>query len=104
MAKAPTVAIVGLGYVGLPLAVLSAQKGYRVIGIDLDKSKLAKISRGISPITDEFVEARLKPGLLTATDSFRPVKTADIVIICVPTPVKNDYLPDLEPLKKATLA
>lgn len=98
------VAIIGLGYVGLPLAVQTALKGYDVTGIDLDEPKISSINKGVSPITDEFVEDNLKPGFMEATTDMSVVKNADIVIICVPTPVKNDYQPDLGPLKGAVSA
>lgn len=98
------VSVVGLGYVGLPLAILGIEKGFTVTGIDLDKAKLENIKKGKSPITDDFVKTRLKPSSLKVTSSFAGIKKADVVIICVPTPVKNDYMPDLGPLKGAAEA
>lgn len=96
-----SVAIIGLGYVGLPLAVQTALKGYSVTGIDLDEQKTADMQRGVSPITDEFVEENLKKGLITVGMDISAVDTADIIIVCVPTPVKNDYKPELGPLTDA---
>ncbi|MEX0748975.1 MAG: nucleotide sugar dehydrogenase [Candidatus Saccharimonadales bacterium] len=96
-----TVAIVGLGYVGLPLALLTAEKDYEVIGIDLDTKKNELINQGRSPITDDFVDKRLGKVKLQATDKADELRTADIIIVCVPTPVHHDYQPDLGPLKGA---
>lgn len=95
------VTVVGLGYVGLPLAVLARLKGYDVQGIDLDKDKNQSINNGDSPIHDEFVESNLEQGYIKASDSFEIVKTSDVVLVCVPTPVHNDFQPDLGPLKGA---
>jgi UDP-N-acetyl-D-glucosamine dehydrogenase len=96
-----TVAIVGLGYVGLPLAVLTAINKFEVIGFELDEDKVEQINNGIPPIKDELVETNLKKGLFQATNEPKKLKKADIVIVCVPTPVYNDYQPNLDPLKKA---
>ena len=90
-----TVAIIGLGYVGLPLGCLCAKKGYSVIGIDIDKNKIDKINHGISPINDEYVKEKLKKGTIQATDDFSEIKKADYIIVCVPTPVNEKHLPDL---------
>ena len=98
------VAVIGIGYVGLPLALLARDKGYDVIGIDLDKSKVEKVEKGLSPIQDKSLETALKKAPLQASTDFSSVKTADIAIICVPTPVKNHREPDLEPLKGAVLS
>lgn len=96
------ITVVGLGYVGLPLALLAAKKGYEVTGIDLDEKKIAYINAGTDPIHDEYVTSRLKPELIQATDSFAGAAEASIIILCVPTPVKNDFQPDLGPLKGAS--
>ena len=95
------VSIVGLGYVGLPLALLVAKKGYNVTGIDLDTERVSLINQGIDPIKDEYVADNLSATAVTAVDNFHSIPRSDIVIVCVPTPVKHDYQPDLGPLKGA---
>lgn len=103
MTKSKNVAIIGLGYVGLPLALRCVEKGYQVIGIDLDKAKLKAIKAGKSPFEEEFVEQR--KGLLKeilATSDPKQIKKADISIICVPTPVDEQFMPILDPVKSAT--
>ncbi len=95
------VSIVGLGYVGLPLALLAAKKGYRVIGIDLDEEKIYKINQQKDPIKEDYVDKNIKNSSLKATTSFKPLNDSNIVIICVPTPIKNDYQPDLSTLEGA---
>lgn len=82
-----TVAIIGLGYVGLPLARLAARKRYRVFGIDIDSKKVNAINCR-------------KLGFEAST-SFEKVKKANIIIICVPTPVYPNRLPNYEPLENA---
>ncbi|MFA4907189.1 MAG: nucleotide sugar dehydrogenase [archaeon] len=98
-----TVCIVGLGYVGLPLACLSAAKGYSVRGIDLDPAKVKKINSGESPIEDEYLkrEVRAQKGKITASTDFASVPDSDFVVVCVPTPVDEKHLPDLRPLEGA---
>ena len=98
------VAIVGLGYVGLPLALLSAKQGHQTIGIDLDQDKVDRINAHEDPIRDEFVAKYIKDTDLTASTDTASVIKSDIVIVCVPTPVQNDYQPDLRPLKNAVTA
>lgn len=95
------VVVIGLGYVGLPLALRVADKGYVVTGIDLDKSKIEKISNGEDPIGEDFIKELLPNTSLKVTSSSNAIKEADITIVCVPTPVKNDYEPDLGPVKGA---
>jgi UDP-N-acetyl-D-glucosamine dehydrogenase len=92
------VSIVGLGYVGLPLALLAARKGFDVIGIDPVAEKVEKINARIDPLNDEFVAKYLADTSMTATTDFSVVAESSIVIICVPTPVKEDYQPNLQPL------
>jgi UDP-N-acetyl-D-glucosamine dehydrogenase len=88
------VAVIGLGYVGLPLALLINKSGYDVIGIDKDKLRLEQIKNGISPITDESVSLDLKSLTLNATDNYSVLKQVEIIIICVPTPINKDFSPD----------
>ena len=95
-----SVCIVGLGYVGLPLALLSSKKGYAVTGIDLDENKIKKINNKVDPISDEYVKNNISNTSLVATNDFSVIENADIVIVCVPTPVK-EFLPDLTPLTGA---
>lgn len=92
------VAILGLGYVGLPLATVLAEAGYNVIGIDPDGSKVDTLNQGISYIDDvetSLVKTLVKAGSLAATTDFEAVKDADAVSICVPTPLRKTRDPDL---------
>lgn len=93
-----TVCVIGLGYVGLPLAVRAREKGYAVFGFDLDKQKNEAINKRVSPIEDEYLEKNLPIFYFKATDNEKEIKKADIVLICVPTPVDKLYNPDLGPV------
>lgn len=102
MKRKDVVAVVGLGYVGLPLAVLAAAKKYRVIGIDSDRRKINRLNRGINTLPDEpKLNRSIAKHLFVASPSFADVKKADIVIVCVPTPVNEFYDPNLEPVRTA---
>jgi UDP-N-acetyl-D-glucosamine dehydrogenase len=92
------VGIVGLGYVGLPLAVELANVGFKVTGIDLDERKIRAINSGQSYIPDvptKDVETLTRSGKLSATTDFSIVKTLDTVNICVPTPLRKTKDPDM---------
>jgi nucleotide sugar dehydrogenase len=95
------VSIVGLGYVGLPLAVLCAEKKFSVSAIDIDRKKIELINKGICPLKDKHLEMALSKVKLQATPDFSRIKDTDIVVVCVPTPVDHKYNPDLRPLKSA---
>ena len=98
MKKDALVAVLGLGYVGLPLATVFAEKGFEVIGIDLDKRKVERINRGESYISDvpgEQVARLVKDGFLSATSDFSVLNKVDAVSICVPTPLRKTGDPDL---------
>lgn len=97
----PTVAIIGLGYVGLPLAVLADQKGYTTIGVDADAAKVAQLGRREAPFADPALHDALRRSTFTATTDVSRVCDAGIVVICVPTPVHADHTPDLAPLTEA---
>lgn len=101
-AKKQTVCIIGLGYVGLPLAVQCALKGHEVYGLENDTAKNDLINSGRSPIKEEFLENNLSNIKLTATNDPSVIKKSDVVIVCVPTPVDETYMPDLGPVKVAT--
>jgi nucleotide sugar dehydrogenase len=100
--KNKTVCVVGLGYVGLPLAVRCAERGYKVYGVDLDRKKINLINKGKSPIKDKYLEDNLPKFKFTATREGKAIKKADIVLICVPTPVDEKFYPVLGPVIDAT--
>jgi UDP-N-acetyl-D-glucosamine dehydrogenase len=92
-----TIGIVGLGYVGLPLALRFVEVGYRVIGLDVDDTKVAAINAGcsyIEHIRPASIEAAIANGL-SATEDFSRAKEADALILCVPTPLTKHREPDL---------
>lgn len=96
-----TVTVVGLGYVGLPLALLVEAKGYNVFGIDYDLKKVNAINKGKSTFVDKEVTKQLKSSSLKAQNNYAGVEDAQIVIVCVPTPLDHAYLPDLKPVISA---
>jgi UDP-N-acetyl-D-glucosamine dehydrogenase len=101
----PDVAIVGLGYVGLPLSMTFADGGATVLGIDVDPSKAQLTRNGTSWIEDvpsEHVAAHVDAGRFAATTDFSHLKLADAVIIAVPTPLNRNREPDLSLVEAAT--
>ena len=95
--KTATVGIIGLGYVGLPLARAFGHAGYRVLGFDIDTAKVAKLNAGksfIKQIPDETV-AGMRAAGFEATDSFARLNEPDAILICVPTPLTEAREPDL---------
>jgi UDP-N-acetyl-D-glucosamine dehydrogenase len=93
------VSIVGLGYVGLPLAVLTRSKSYEVTGIDLDIEKVDMIQNGNVPFIDKELSKQLKIYPIVAQSNYDNVASANIIIVCVPTPVDADFMPDLSIVK-----
>jgi len=92
------VCIVGLGYVGLPLAIQFARSGAEVIGLDVDRVKVDQVNRGrsyIKHIAAKTISEVLKAKRLTASTDFSRIKKADAVIICVPTPLSKNREPDI---------
>jgi UDP-N-acetyl-D-glucosamine dehydrogenase len=99
------VGIVGLGYVGLPLAVAFAEEGDRVIGVDVDSRRAQAISAGDSYVEDIPSERLRAVGdRIEATTRFAALAGADAIIICVPTPLTQNREPDLGPLVAASQA
>ena len=102
------IAIIGLGYVGLPLAVLFAKK-YKVIGFDIDNNRVNQLSKGIDKtgeidskkLEKVLINGTLKEGLLLTSDS-KDIINADYFIVTVPTPIDKNHKPDLTPLFKAS--
>lgn len=92
------ISVVGLGYVGLPLALLAAKKGYAVTGIDLDKKKITHVNDRKDPIGEAYIAHHLRDTTMTASMSFDAVEQSDIVLVCVPTPVDHNYQPNLGPV------
>lgn len=97
-------AVVGLGYVGLPVAVLASQKGWNVTGVDVNAEKVDQINAGKSPLDDQDLTNALKSKPLTATTDPAAVAEASVIVVAVPTPVTDDHLPDLEPLRQAIIS
>ncbi|MFH1398282.1 MAG: nucleotide sugar dehydrogenase [Candidatus Omnitrophota bacterium] len=98
------IAVVGLGYVGLPLAVEFAKKGFSVLGIDVDKDRIARISRKESYITDvatKELRQIIQSGRFRAESGFRSLKDIDVILICVPTPLKRKNHPNISYIKSA---
>lgn len=98
------IAVVGLGYVGLPLAVAFAKKGFKVFGLDKDIDRVRRIKNKESYIVDVSTGdliAVIDRGNFSASVSFEALKSADVIIICVPTPLKSKYTPDISFLLRA---
>ncbi len=100
--KKETVGVVGLGYVGLPLAVRAKERGYNVLGFERTQEKADIINSGKSPIEDEYLEENLPKNPIEATTETTRLKECDIVLICVPTPVDEFHNPDIGPVRGAT--
>ena len=96
--KEISIAVVGLGYVGLPLAVEFVKKGFHVLGIDIDKDRISHIRKRESYITDittEELRRVLDTHRLHAAGDFTALRRVDVIIICVPTPLKRKYHPEI---------
>ena len=99
------VAVIGLGYVGLPLAALCAKKGYPVVGLDAKVGIVATLEQGKSHIRDDAVEQLLvdarASGNFSVSNDADKIVGCSIYLICVPTPVDSNNDPDLGPLESA---
>ncbi len=96
--RTATVGIVGLGYVGLPLALTFAERGLRVLGFDVDRAKVETLSSGgsyLDHVGESRVAALVAAGTLAATTDFDRLPEADAVLLCVPTPLTPQREPDL---------
>jgi UDP-N-acetyl-D-glucosamine dehydrogenase len=102
--KSAILGVIGLGYVGLPLAVEKAKAGFKTIGFDIQESKVSMVNSGINYIGDvinEDLEEIIQSKLLTATTDFSQVAMADCVCICVPTPLDAHQQPDISYIKSS---
>ena len=101
----PTIGVIGLGYVGLPLAVAFGESGATVIGVDVDVQRAASVASG-SSITEDIaghrVRALIESDLLRVSRDVAPLKDADAIIICVPTPLGKSRQPDISYIERAT--
>lgn len=103
--RSAKIAIIGLGYVGLPLAAAFVEAGFQVVGIDLDEKKIDAIKKGISYVLDvpsEQIAKLVSDGNLSATTDFSIIEEVDAVSICVPTPLRKTGDPDLSYILDAT--
>jgi UDP-N-acetyl-D-glucosamine dehydrogenase len=99
--------VIGLGHVGLPLAIEMAAKGFRVTGIDIDGTKVEAVNAGLSYVLDvpnESLFSMVVNGALRATQSFAAVESLDTISICVPTPLRKTKDPDLSYIMAAVEA
>lgn len=102
--KREKVAIIGQGYVGLPLAVAAAESGWEVIGIDNSLDRVARLNKGLSHIEDissERIQRLLRDHSYTATNSYDDVRYVSICVVCVPTPLSEDGVPNTSHLEDA---
>lgn len=99
--KEENLALVGLGYVGMPIAVAFAKKGLNVIGFDLNKDKIQLYKSGIDP-TCEVGDAVISDTTVQFTSDAEELKKAKFIIVAVPTPVNMDHTPDLTPVISAS--
>ncbi len=103
--KTAVIGIVGLGYVGLPLATEFAKSGYRTIGFDVQEKKVKAVNEGhnyIGDIVDEVFREVVESGMLSATSDFSFIRGVDAVAICVPTPLDKYQQPDISYVKGST--
>ena len=102
-----TVGVVGLGYVGLPLAVEKAKAGFRTIGFDVQEEKVKLVNDGhnyIGDVVDDDLKKLVDEGMLSATTDFSFVKDVDFIAICVPTPLDDHQQPDISYVRDSTIA
>lgn len=101
------VGVVGLGYVGLPLAVEKAKAGFKTIGFDVQEEKVRLVNEGhnyIGDVVDSDLADLVRSGMLTATTDFSFVKDVDFIAICVPTPLDAHQQPDISYVRSSTEA
>ncbi len=101
LSKKENLALVGLGYVGMPIAIAFAKKGLNVIGYDLNKKKIELYKSGIDP-TKEVGDETIKNTTVEFTSDETDLKKAKFIIVAVPTPVNTDHTPDLTPVISAS--
>lgn len=104
--KSVKVGVVGLGYVGLPLAVEKAKAGFKTIGFDVQTEKVELVNSGhnyIGDVIDDDLKELVDDGMLSATTDFSFIKSVDFIAICVPTPLDRHQQPDISYVKSSTI-
>ncbi len=104
--KEIVVGVVGLGYVGLPLAVEKAKAGFKTIGFDVQQSKVDMVNKGINyigDVVDDELKKLVESGMFKATCDFSFIKDVDFVAICVPTPLDDHQQPDISYVKNSAI-
>lgn len=99
--------VIGLGYVGLPLAVEKAKAGFKTIGFDIQQSKVNMVNKGINyigDVVDNDLRKLVECGMLSATADFDFIKDVDFIAICVPTPLDDHQQPDISFVKSSAEA
>ena len=105
--KEIVVGVVGLGYVGLPLAVEKAKAGFKTIGFDVQEEKVKLVNEGhnyIGDVVDSDLKKLVEEGMLSATTDFTFIKDVDFVAICVPTPLDEHQQPDISYVENSAKA
>ncbi|MDF1498759.1 MAG: nucleotide sugar dehydrogenase [Patescibacteria group bacterium] len=103
--KKAKIAVIGLGYVGLPTAVELSKAGYRTFGIDVNKEKVEDVNNGksyISDITSDELKKVTENQTLQAFENFEKLSSSDVVLICVPTPLDKNKIPDVSYIKSTS--
>jgi UDP-N-acetyl-D-glucosamine dehydrogenase len=98
------IGVIGLGYVGLPLLLLAAKKGYSVLGIDLDMERIASLEKGKSystEISDNDLQTIFEKDLIKISTDYSQLPSCDVIVVCVPTPLSSDRKPDYSCLVRA---
>ena len=101
------IAVIGQGYVGLPLSMAISNAKFDVVGIDIDSKLVSKLNSGLSvteDVTNDMVREAIDSGNYHASDKFSDLRKSNIILICVPTPLSNDHKPDLSSLLSAVVS
>lgn len=104
--KQARVAVIGLGYVGLPLAVEKAKAGYKTVGFDVQEKKVEAVNRGenyIGDVVNEDLRSLVESGMLSATSDFSFIEESDFIAICVPTPLDVYQQPDISYVRDSAM-
>src|SRR5262249_10348052 len=99
-----SVGIIGMGYVGQPLAIAAHERGFSVVGFDIDPGRVVALNDGhstIRTIPDSYIATMLKDGRFRASNDLEELSEVDVIVICVPTPLSKNREPDLTHVKRS---